>query len=464
MSQLKRLTLILLSMVLVIGILAACSGGNNGDGKTKDPDPVTNGGNAGSNNEGNAGGDEPAEPDVPEIVYPDLDGREIKLVAWWPLEPDPDSIAGQDQLDRIAEVEANYNVTITYMEPLSWGDVNSVFTTAQLDGEPYADLFRLQYDWALPAAVNGMLQKFGDLWDPNTFTILRPSAQMLGEDYGFGSFDAADVTGVFFNYDILDELGLKSPHEYIAEGNWTWDTFKALARDATRDIDNDGVNDYWGLSGWAHDFSIFAVASNNSRFIFNDTLTEGLSDPRTVAAYEFIRELYHDEGVWQERDNADDYNERNVFAQGESLMTAAFMWQSDDFMDMNIGFVPFPLGPDGTEFVSSNDAANTWFIPAGVEQADIVLKIYDDLLTLPMTEDYQGQDYLEQRFDRQEDIDAALSLQGKMILAEQRAYESEGFPVYGVVSQIITEGQPTATAIEMYKDQAQAAIDAVHSN
>lgn len=461
MSKMKRLTLILLSLVLMLGILAACSGGNKGNegsGNNDTPAQTTP-----SNNNG-GGGDEPDEPDVPVIEYPDLGGREIKLVAWWPLEPNPDDIAGQEALDRIAQVEENYNVKITFLEPLSWGDVNSTFTAAQLDGQPYADLFRLQYDWAIPAGVNGMLQKFGDLWDPDYFTVLRPSPEMLGEQYGFETFDASTSTGIFINYDILEELGLDNPHDLMAAGNWNWDSFKRLAKEATVDLDNDGVNDYWGLSGWAHDFSIFAVASNNSRFIFNDTMSEGLSDPRTVAAYEFIRELYHDEKVWQERDHANSHEERDVFVEGKSLFTAAFMWQSDGFREMNLGFVPFPMGPDATEYVSSNDAANTWFIPAGVPDADIVLRIYEDMQDHDQTEDYPGQNYLEQRFDRQEDIDAALSVTEKVVLAEQRAYESNGWPVYDLTHQIIIEGQPTATVIEMYKDQAQAAIDALLGN
>jgi multiple sugar transport system substrate-binding protein len=455
MVKLKGLSL-MLALVLIFGILAACASNNDSVNNNTDTAPP-------------ASDNKPVEEEKVEeiveepIVYPDLGGRTITFAAWWNLAPDPESLDGQERLDIIKQVESNYNVKIKFHEPLAWEEVNQTFITSVLDGKPFADLLRFQYDWALPAALKGQLQKFGDLADPEYITSISPAPLLLGEEYGFMGIDPTDASGVFYNRDIVEELGLKSPHDYLKEGNWTWETFTELAKAATKDTNNDGTNDYWGLAGWAHDFSQFAVASNDSRIVFDTENKEGLTDPKTIAAYEWIRQLHHDERVWKAIENPNAWTERDTFGTGDVLFTAGWLWQQGGFQEnVNLGFVPFPMGPSGTEYVSANDAGNTWFIPAGVKDADVVLRIYNDIyVNLNDDEDYPGQNALEGRFDHQEDIDAVrmVNTPDKMVLHYQRAFESTGFPVYDITHQIIVEGQPVATAVEMYKQQAQAAID-----
>jgi len=444
-------------------MLAACSGGGNNNSDSNTPPTPQSTTNESGNNSGNNQPEKEPEPEP--IVYPDLGGRTISLSAWWPLAPDPETIEGQEQLARIAEVEKNYNVKIEFQEPLAWDEVNQKFIMSVLDGKPFADIIRLQWDWALPAAINGQLQKFGDYYDPNTFKALRPSPLLLGEQYGFQAYDPTDASGIFFNRDIIEQLGLKSPHEYVREGNWTWDTFTELAKAATRDTNNDGVNDYWGLAGWAHDFSIFAVASNGSKIVFEEEAREGLSDPRTMAAYDWMRQLYFDDKVWYAIDTPANYSERenNPFTQGNILFTAGWLWMQDSFNEVNLGFVPFPIGPSGSGFVSSNDAGNTWFIPAFIEDVGNVLRVFDEISVSTIEEDYPGQTNLEGRFNYMEDVEAVrmVNTPDKMVLQYQRAFESSGFPLYDVNHQIFVEKQPVATAVDMYKQQAQAAIDQV---
>ena len=62
-----------------------------------------------------------------------------------------------------------------------------------------------------------------------------------------------------------------------------------------------------------------------------------------------------------------------------------------------------------------------------------------------------------------EDVEAVrmVNTPDKMVLQYQRAFESSGFPLYDVNHQIFVEKQPVATAVDMYKQQAQAAIDQV---
>ena len=49
-----------------------------------------------------------------------------------------------------------------------------------------------------------------------------------------------------YNHTLFQEAGLPSPHHYLAEGNWTWQTVTKPGRQLTRDTDGDGVTDMWG--------------------------------------------------------------------------------------------------------------------------------------------------------------------------------------------------------------------------
>lgn len=462
MSKMKRFSFLLLALALVIGVLAACSGGNNNDGNNDNSQPPAQQQQQGGDNSGN----DAAEPEPEPIVYPDLGGRTIKFAAWWDdFPPNPDTFEGQEKIERVKQAEQNYNVTIEW-DIYSWGDMNQTFINSVLDGQPFADLTRFQYDWAMPAALNGQLQKFGDLWDPTYHTVLQPAPLLLNEEYGFTGFDPTDASGVFFNRTLIEELGLKSPHEYLKEDNWTWETFTELARAATRDTDNDGVNDTWGLSGWAHDFSMFAVASNDARLVYTAEGKEGLSDPNTIAAYEWIRQLHFDDKVWYAVNHANDYQERGTFSEGNILFEAAWLWQQGSMGDVDLGFVPFPKGPNASGYWSANDAANVWFIPAGVKDADIVLRILEDIERAPDdgSEEYPGQNALEARFNHQEDIDAVrmVNTPDRMVIHMIRAFENTGWPLYDLTHHLIVEAKPTATVMEEFRQQAQAAIDALY--
>ncbi|MBR6719584.1 MAG: extracellular solute-binding protein [Clostridia bacterium] len=55
----------------------------------------------------------------------------------------------------------------------------------------------------------------------------------LGELYGVSSLPMQEVHYIVYNETWMKELGLKTPHEYLAEDNWTMDAYKELNAAAT---------------------------------------------------------------------------------------------------------------------------------------------------------------------------------------------------------------------------------------
>ena len=53
----------------------------------------------------------------------------------------------------------------------------------------------------------------------------------------------------YYNVDMFNEYGVKTPKEYFLEGNWNWDTFYEVMQKMTKDADGDGTIDTYGLPG-----------------------------------------------------------------------------------------------------------------------------------------------------------------------------------------------------------------------
>ncbi len=57
-------------------------------------------------------------------------------------------------------------------------------------------------------------------------------ATWLGRHYGISSLPMQEMWYLAYNETWMKELGMKTPHEYYEEGNWTMDTYKALNAEA----------------------------------------------------------------------------------------------------------------------------------------------------------------------------------------------------------------------------------------
>lgn len=446
MKSWKELISVALSVVLTLGATACSKGGT--DGSTGSPSPSVS----------SKASEKAADP-ANDKSKSDLGGRTIRIAAWWDDSPKPDTDTGKALVEQQKKVEQKYNIKIEYVN-VPFNDYVQKFTTTVLAGQPFADIVRLQYDWALGAVTKGQLLKLNSYIDITKSKNLQKGYPLKGEDYGFSTKGATNDGGILYNRELFKKLGLTDPQELVQQGKWNWDEFEKLAKQATQDTNNDGKPDTWGWSGWDAEAGQFFIVSNGGTIADDTAGKEMLSDPKTIEAIDFLNKLYNvDKVVKVKKGDVNLWEERTTFGDGDVAMSYGWGWLTDEYKKKNIdyGYVPFPKGPKGTDFVNPMSGGHAWFIPKGVDKPEVVERIYDELKDVPSKESYPGQDWLEMKFKTQKDIDLIRKMEGKEKFMNFGAYPE--YPYNTFVGNVIKDQVPAATAAEKLKQSAQASID-----
>lgn len=146
-------------------------------------------------------------------------------------------------------VEENYNCKINVIET---GTFVKDIDNAASAGDPI-------YDVVMPPLNDiGALVKKGQLidlnavgninlsrawWDQRSIADLSIANKlyMVSGDISTLNNDATWCTMI--NLEVLNNLGVESPYQYVAEDNWNFDTYKKLCENASIDLDGDGDYD-----------------------------------------------------------------------------------------------------------------------------------------------------------------------------------------------------------------------------
>ena len=87
---------------------------------------------------------------------------------------------------------------------------------------------------------------------------------------------------VYYNETMMLDYGVKTPKEYIAKGEWTWENYFKICRECTKDLDADGVIDTWGSttyavgSGFAQTYTVDAATGRLSNAMESQETKEWL--------------------------------------------------------------------------------------------------------------------------------------------------------------------------------------------
>ncbi|WP_342575005.1 extracellular solute-binding protein [Paenibacillus sp. FSL M8-0142] len=453
MRKMEGLSLLLICLMFVI---TACSGGGGAQTEAPKTEPAPAAEQAGSETPKE---EEPAQPAAEPV---DLGGRVIKVAAWWDLTPAGNTADEKARLEKIAEVEKKYNVKIEFVN-VPFEEYMNKFTTSVLAGEPFADIVQLEYKSALPAIMKGQLLPISEFTTDQNNINNEANLQMKypaigGGEYGFDNPISLGL-GLHYNRELFKKHGLPDLQELHAKGEWNWDKFMEIAKQATKDTNNDGKTDVWGFSGWAIDAVKHFTAANGGKIVDDANGKEGLSDPKTLEAAEFVNRLYNVEKVVKVKSgNKTNWEETNTFKDGDVAMFPAAEWMLGD-VTFEVGIVPIPNGPQGSpEATYANTAASAKFIAKGVEDPAIVYQIYEETFDIQSTEEYPGQDYLEGIYTNQEDIDMIREhIAGTGVITVDEAYTD--YPTGAFIEDIIVNNQSVTATAEKYKQQAQAAVD-----
>ena len=382
------------------------SGESSGDSGENSGDASADASGSEDAGDGEASGDGENQAGGAVVLHEpkDLGGRTIKIGLWWDEYWDSNyqtledvTAAGgsysnsetmQMKLDKIREIESRWNCKIEWVN-LGWDGMMESINTSITAGTPDCDIYLTDPQFGIPAVLNGYAQKISvfapadsDILNDNV--VLTPFSVLGSDEYLMCTSDNYTIpTGAAFmayNADMLDSLNLEAPEKLAERGEWTWEKFAEYALACTRDTDGDGNTDTYGYGTvWTDTVSAF-LASNNAAIA--NSATEGLSDSKTVEVFNFLDRLYNVDGSARPYDNDDwDYQLNGIF-QGQVAFSMVKPYQLIDQagnIDFEIHICPLPVGTSGDGSQTPVMLVNSYFIPIGVEDAESVYLVFEEM-------------------------------------------------------------------------------------
>ena len=221
--------------------------------------------------------------------------------------------------------------------------------------------------------------------DPKWAASVREKTTKGNAFYGCRPIAPEPRGGVFFNKRLLKEANIDPDtiYDLQASGKWTWETFEQMLKATTRDLDNDGIPDTYGMANLNTEFSYLAVMSNGSSWIDKDANGKYFSrcgDEKTIEAMTWTTKMVQ----LYEKPTPEEANWDWMYAafiNGEVAFQADQEYRVDNlaYMRDDWGFVCFPLGPNSDGKYKTLHDDNTYVIPGCYddETAEKIAKIFD---------------------------------------------------------------------------------------
>ena len=331
--------------------------------------------------------------EMPEKKYPDLDfgGATVYIYDWWSngernAEPDEDEAKLYAYRDWINET---YNVNVVEMALSDWegnpaelanmvmNGVNDklclVAVAADFEGGPLAN------DLYMPWQIDLSDEK----WNKAASDVMTKGGKVYGVHVG----PTEPRSCIFFNKRVLTEAGIdpETIYDAQADGTWTWDMLLDILSKVQRDLDNDGVNDIFGMTGSNDDLCLGLVFSNNAEFFKldeNGKLAIGANSQEALDAFTMFRTIEDNYIAPQPADSNWDWF-KDFWKTGTTAFYAGQTWQGfndgAEMADMEDewGAVMFPKGPAAETYLAMA-CDNIYGVP----------NVYDDATALKIQQIY----------------------------------------------------------------------------
>ena len=399
----KILSLVLISAMLLFA-LTACGKKGADDGDSKPTTAPT----APADNKGDEG-DEEITP-TPTEAPKDLKGTTIVIADWWTTDPNPEPTnkREEDTFRYRDEFMEKYNFTLTRQNLGTFQEYQEIVVTSIMAGDPAADIFVMHAEHIAAPLQQGLLYPLETLenfdfteekWNPQ----IKDMMTMDGHVYGMATGRMEPRLGIFWNKRLFEEAGLNPdlPYDLQAKDEWTWEALEEIARVTTRDTDNDGTPDVYGIASFSKDFFRGCVFSNDARFIgYKDgKFYNATSEPNFLEALEWGWSLY-EKGYHHPLPDPQDKWDWFIatFKEGKVAMQCAEQYKVNTWKDMedDWGFVIFPKGPKGEMRTAFTE--NTIVMPNNLdkdraEDVAFAYNLYTEITPGYEEEDWQTQYY-----------------------------------------------------------------------
>ena len=305
-----------------------------------------------------------------QIEYPNLMGKSFIIMCNDKNSCDPrtdgyERLFKREKIQKIQEVEKNYNVKIEYVSypsEASWGGARERWLAEQATfGTKKAMVYELtSYELGIVVNSNSILE-IGDYVEKYGVKGYWPEkmayGQFQGKTYSYDDYYPIADEGIYYNIDLLKAFGYEekddfsgnTPAELWLRGEWTWDKFEEIVTDLNEQMDEtDPVNPQWPMGGRTYNWAYQFIGSNGGHLVSND-LEVLLDSEENIETLNYLNKLYSQEGMWKDDaalSNASqvEFTAGNIaFHNGQSY----WIFQDNKWKNRNfeIGFVPYPKGP-----------------------------------------------------------------------------------------------------------------------
>lgn len=317
---------------------------------------------------------ETAEEETPteeeELGYDpnlDLGGYEYVIASfygsdvWHPEEGK--SEIGDLMLERYRQIEEENNCKITFIDCTPDEMIDAINTSAAT-GTKYADQIHVNMDMYSKLMRAGYIVPVDELpyidiedekWNQYYYDITTGAdGKLYGLDFlSWPNRKPYPDQCVFFNKTLIKELGLPDPYELYDKGEWTWDTFRQLLKDATRDTNGDGEMDIYGITCVGNLLEYSALYSNgvHTYDIVDDKYQFNMENDTAYKALQFTSDIRNVDKTFKSLEPGSHWGlPLDTFKEHGTVffMRDVIYFQDVKENDHEFGMLPFPKGPDLT--------------------------------------------------------------------------------------------------------------------
>ena len=379
-NVLKRILSLGMIAILLLTVVGCSSEGGKTTTTTTTSEVIeTQGGNKGGSTTTTTSSDgkNSSTSSVIEADKKKLEGYTFTVASSWL--PAEDKLTANSPLfdrlfwDQVHKIEKDLGCDIKLIDITTRSDFLKPYIMA---GNKVADIVETMPYWMPQSVQAGYFKPWTEVKGINVNdkskwnTEATSLGKFNGKQYGLSFYKPQEVRFcVMFNKTLLAKNGVdvKNIYKLVRDKKWTWDKLREYAMAATKDTNNDGINDTWGIIG-KYDYIANAIVPSFGGGVISKSggkYQYSLNSANSLAALNFYNKLVNtDKCVWV----ADQLNTQNGYTniseasyyQRFNKGTAAFLiWESwvlnqytKPNADFEYGILPIPLGGSQKEYAS----------------------------------------------------------------------------------------------------------------
>ena len=233
----------------------------------------------------------------------DFGGAEVLVLDYWSGDGARNENPTEEQAAQYAYrdwINETYNVNLHQMQGGDWGTCaeEMINFTGTPDGS--LRLYIIEPGKVVSLVNNGIAAAIdtkyiditADKWNDAEIDFMTVGGKL----YGLYAGNSEPRGCLYFNKRVLEEAGIEwnDIYDLQAEGKWTWAVFEEMLAKITKDTDNDGVYDIWGMLGSGDDAYVLSVFSNGGCFFDfdeNGKIYPAMNSNETLEALTWFKDI-----------------------------------------------------------------------------------------------------------------------------------------------------------------------------